>query len=102
MATYEEVKQSAQQMQRELQEAWQRERPLVLEGLKEKIKEFKFSPEELDLLRPKTKRISKQRYKDPKSDQIWSGQGRQPKWYKQRINEGYDVESLIDRSESAS
>lgn len=102
MTTYEEVKQTFQRAAQELQEARQRERPIALDELKAKIKEFNFSPEELGFLQPKARRISKQRYKDPKSDLIWTGQGRQPTWFKQRIREGYEVESLIDKSESAS
>ena len=52
MATYEEVKQSFQQVQEQLQEAWQRERPLSLEQVKGLIAEFKFTPEELGLAEP--------------------------------------------------
>jgi DNA-binding protein H-NS len=102
MATYEEVKQSFQQMEKELQEAWQKERPLVLNQIKEKVHEFNFTAEELGLANPKTIRTARQRYRDPKSDLIWTGQGRKPAWFKQRVSEGYDVESLIDRSESSS
>ena len=102
MATYEEVKQSFQQVQEQLQEAWQRERPLSLEQVKGLIAEFKFTPEELGLAEPKKVRIIRQRYRDPNGVGEWNGHGRQPDWFKQRVREGFDIETLIDRSESTS
>ena len=102
MATYEEVKKSFQQVKEQLQDAWQRERPLSLEQVKELIAEFEFTPEELGLAEPKRARIVKQRYRDPNGVGGWNGHGRQPGWFKQRLEEGFDIESLIDRSGSAS
>ena len=102
MATYEEVKQSLRQVQEQMQEAWQRERPLSLEQVKGLIAEFKFTPEELGLAEPRRARISKQRYRDPKGGGEWNGHGRPPAWFKQRLEEGFDIETLIDRPESAS
>ena len=102
MATYEEVKKSFQQVKEQLQDAWQRERPLSLEQVKGLIAEFKFTPEELGLAEPKKTRIVKQRYRDPNGAGEWNGQGRQPAWFKQRLREGFDIETLIEKSESAS
>lgn len=98
MATYEEIKQGFQQMQQELQEAWQKERPIILNKVKDLIQEFNFTVEELGLAEPKSVRIARRRYRDPKSDEFWSGIGRPPRWLKQRMEEGYDLETLIDRS----
>ena len=102
MFTYEEVKQNFQQVQEQMKEAWQRERPLSLEQVKKAIAEFEFTPEELGLKDPKKARIVKQRYRDPNGVGDWNGHGRQPGWFKQRLEEGFDIESLIDRSGSAS
>lgn len=54
--------------------------------------------------RPQNRRYSKRpiRYRDHKSDNTWTGVGVQPRWLRERLQEGYSIDDFkIDPPEPA-
>lgn len=68
----------------------------VLAEVRETIKRFQFTDDELHGgSNRKTK--AEAVYKSPYDDQTWSGRGRKPDWFKQALDEGYsDADMRIE------
>lgn len=43
-------------------------------------------------------RKTKPKYQDPITGTYWAGRGRMPKWYKDRLNDGYTDDELLAKS----
>jgi DNA-binding protein H-NS len=93
MATYKELRQQAERLSRQADEALDAARKDSLAQVLSAIKEFGFTAEELGLSKrafksEKSKKAKGERsaftraakYRDPVSGITWTGAGRQPKW----------------------
>lgn len=68
-------------------------RQAVLAEVRETIRLFQFTEDELRGGTPKKKQAEPM-YQSPYDTQTWSGRGRQPNWYRQALLEGYADEDL--------
>lgn len=85
-------------LRNELNEREAKLRDAVVVQVQHLINEMKIKASELDFgdrPRPRARGTGAPKYRDPKSGQVWSGRGRKPNWYTDRLNEGMTEDQLL-------
>ena len=98
MATYLELKQKAEKLMAEAEEMRQKEIDDVVRDIKEKMKAYGLSAQDLGLTgggaRRKSKMPSAAKYRGP-NGQTWSGgRGRKPQWVTDALKSGKKIEDF--------
>jgi len=93
MATYKDLQSQIAHLQKEAQEAREREVGDAIAQIRSLMSEFGIKAEDLDGRAPiKGRKLqSKARIKFRKGDKTWSGRGRQPLWLQGEDKEKYRV-----------
>lgn len=66
----------------------------VINNIKELVKTYGLSSSDLSLSNAKQKSAAVARYKNPTTDETWTGKGRKPFWLEALLNAGTKLESL--------
>ena len=95
-SSYRELLKQAAQIQAQITEARLREASTVLAEVRELVKEFGFTADDLFGEKPVKTRKKRgklpQKYRDPVSGLTWSGMGLEPYWIRGRNREEFLVE----------
>lgn len=71
-------------------------RDAVVVQVQRLINQMNIKASELDFGdRPRVRTAAAPKYRDPVSGQTWSGRGRKPKWFNERIAEGMTEDQLL-------
>ena len=101
MATYLELKQKAEKLMAEAEEMRQKEIDDVIADIKEKIKAYGLSAQDLGLgggttrrKGPASKSTAAVKYRGPNGETWSGGRGRKPQWVTQALKEGKKIEDF--------
>ncbi|WP_295480432.1 H-NS histone family protein [Sutterella sp.] len=73
-------------------------RDAVVVQVQQLINQMNINADELDFddrPRARGRAAAAPKYRDPMSGQVWSGRGRKPKWFSERIAEGMTKDQLL-------
>ncbi|WP_081084428.1 H-NS family nucleoid-associated regulatory protein [Burkholderia territorii] len=105
MATFQELKEQAEVLLRQAEQARLTELETVLQEVRARIAEYGLTPEEVfgSRRRRNARAVNKKsktdsvaiapKYRDPKTGATWSGRGREPSWIKGKRRERFLIEA---------
>lgn len=94
MATYKELLAKKQELDAEIEHARRLEAQSALDGVREAIRAFGFTPEDVFGQRRKSKGSSREpQFRDPHTGDVWSGRGPRPRWLKGKDPEQFRIRS---------
>lgn len=104
MSRYTELKAKIEELQKEMQQAFNVERGEVIASIKAQIKAFNLTAEDIGLGPSKgvkskaasaAHKVVKPKYRD--GDNTWTGRGAKPIWLRERIASGRSLEDFLIR-----
>lgn len=107
MSKLKEIQDQIKELQRQEAEEINRQKDSVITDIKEKIKLYKISAEDLGYLDPASlintksanKKPVKPKYQSPDGKDTWSGRGPRPKWFKELLEQGHSKENLLIKAQ---
>lgn len=102
MPTYDELQAQVDQLQKQANEAKQKEKNEAIADMKAKIKKYDITATDLGLAaKPAVggelsaeKKAGAPKYKNPETGETWTGKGPQPKWLKAALADGKGKEQF--------
>lgn len=99
MATYQEIVQKINELQKQAEEIKAREQTAVIADIRSKIEEFGLTAEDLGFgskagASKKTSRKVPVRYRDSAGN-TWTGRGKRPGWLTQALQSGKAIEDFL-------
>jgi DNA-binding protein H-NS len=93
VATYKELLAKKQQLDLEIENARQAEAQMALEGVRETVAAFGFTPEDIFGSRRKSKSSSSShpKFRNPETGESWGGRGPRPRWLKGKDPEQFRI-----------
>lgn len=97
MQTYAQLQSQIEQLQAEAEKIRKDNMNTAIEQIRALMKEHGVSLDDLNNASTieRQARVSPAKYRDPDSGDTWSGRGKQPAWFKKRIDAGERKESLL-------
>ena len=97
MQTYAQIQNQIEQLKAEAEKIRKDNMTAVIEQILALMKEHGVSLDDLNKAGIKERQtgVSTAKYRDPESGATWSGRGKQPAWFKNRIDAGESKESLL-------
>lgn len=101
MATYQEIVQKINELQKQAEEIKAREQAAVIDDIRKKIEEYGLTAEDLGfgskaVASKKTARKVPVRYRDSAGN-TWTGRGKRPGWLTQALASGKSIDDFLVR-----
>lgn len=93
MTTYKELLQQREALERQIEDARQRENSGAIEKVRALVAEFDLSPDDVFGKKRATNASVKvaPKYKDPSTGATWTGRGKPPKWIADKNREEFAI-----------